>query len=58
MLRIQIELHRLGAAAGLLLSFYLTFVESYSSLTPVNLLIFLLMWLVPTPLIGSNVDRY
>ena len=34
------------------------FMESYSSLTPINLLVFLLMWLVPTPLIGGNVDRY
>ena len=48
----------LGAGVGLLLAFYLTFMESYSSLTPINLLIFLLMWLVPTPLIGGNVDRY
>ena len=49
---------RLGSGAGLLLAFYLTFMESFSSLTPVNLLIFLLMWLVPTPLIGGTVDRY
>ena len=48
----------LGSGAGLLLAFYLTFMESFSSLTPVNLLIFLLMWLVPTPLIGGTVDRY
>ena len=39
----------LGALAGLLLAFYLTFVCSYSSLSAVNLLVFLVMWLVPTP---------
>ncbi|MBP3521424.1 MAG: hypothetical protein J6J87_08795 [Oscillospiraceae bacterium] len=48
----------LGGIAGLLLAFYLTFISAYDSLTAANLLIFLLMWLVPTPLIGSNVDRY
>ncbi|MDE6107683.1 MAG: hypothetical protein K2F83_03275, partial [Oscillospiraceae bacterium] len=48
----------LGGIAGLLLAFYLTFVAAYDSLTAVNLLVFLLMWLVPAPLIGSNVDRY
>ncbi len=43
----------LGAVAGLLLAFYLTFVCSYASLSAANLLVFLLMWLVPTPLIAG-----
>ena len=48
----------LGALAGLLLAFYLTFVCSYSSLSAVNLLVFLVMWLVPTPLIAGMVNKY
>ena len=44
--------------AGLLLAFYLTFVCSYASLSAANLLVFLLMWLVPTPLIAGMVNKY
>ena len=47
-----------GAAVGVLLAFYLTSVGAYSSLSPSNLLVFLFMWLVPTPLISGWVDRY
>ncbi|NCE63162.1 hypothetical protein D1159_00855 [Pseudoflavonifractor sp. 524-17] len=47
-----------GAAAGILLAFYLTFAEAYASLAPANLLVFLLMWLVPTVLISNWVNRY
>ncbi len=49
---------RIAALAGLLLAFYLTFVCSYSSLSAVNLLVFLVMWLVPTPLIAGMVNKY
>lgn len=56
--RLSAVLACLGGIAGLLLAFYLTFVAAYDSLTAPNLLIFLLMWLVPAPLIGSSVDRY
>ena len=48
----------LGAATGALLAFYLAFVAAYRSLTAVHVLIFLVMWLVPTPLISGWVDRY
>ena len=48
----------LGAVAGLVLAFYLTFVGSYASLSAVNLLVFLVMWLVPTPLITGLVNKY
>ena len=48
----------LGAVAGLLLAFYLTFVCSYASLSAGNLLVFLIMWLVPTPLISGMVNKY
>ncbi len=47
-----------GSAVGALLGFYLTFVAAYESLTPTSLLVFLLMWLVPTFLISGWVDRY
>lgn len=47
-----------GSAVGALLAFYLTYVAAYNSLTPLNLTLFLLMWLVPTPLIAGWVDRY
>ncbi len=47
-----------GAVAGLLLAFYLTFVCSYASLSAANLLVFLVMWLVPTPLIAGMVNKY
>ncbi len=56
--RLSAVLCCLGAAAGALLAFYLTFVAAYDSLTAVNLVVFLLMWLVPTPLIAGWVDRY
>ena len=47
-----------GSALGVLLAFYLTFVASYSSLSPANLLIFMVLWLVPTLLISGWVNRY
>ena len=47
-----------GSVVGLLMSFYLTFVSAYASLSPVNLLLFCLLWLVPTLLISGWVDRY
>ena len=56
--RMSTLLSCLGSAVGLLLAFYLTYVAAYQSLTPLNLTLFLLMWLVPTPLIGGWVDRY
>ena len=56
--RLSAVLACLGSVAGALLSFYLTFVAAYASLTPFNLTVFLLMWLVPTPLIAGWVDRY
>ncbi len=56
--RISALLACAGAFAGVLLAFYLTFVGSYVSLSPANLLVFLLMWSVPTPLIAGWVNRY
>lgn len=48
----------LGSCVGVVLAFYLTFMAAYDSLTPFNLLVFLLMWMVPTVLISHWVDRY
>ena len=56
--RLSAGLCCLGAVVGLLLTFYLTFVSAYDSLTPLNLLVFLVMWLIPVPLISGWVDRY
>jgi len=47
-----------GSAMGALLAFYLTFVAAYASITPINLLVFLAAWLVPTFLISGWVNRY
>ena len=48
----------LGAALGVGLAFYLTSVAAYASMTPLNLLIFLLLWTVPPILISGWVNRY
>jgi len=47
-----------GAVLGLLLTFYLTFVAGYSSLSPFNLLVYLVMWTIPTLLISGWAKRY
>ncbi len=56
--RLSAFLSCLGSVVGTLLAFYLTYVAAYQSLTALNLTLFLLMWLVPTPLIAGWVDRY
>lgn len=43
---------------GLALSYYLTTVQAFVSLTPTNVLLFLALWLIPTLLISGNVNRY
>lgn len=48
----------LGSLVGALLGFYLTFMAAYASMTAMNVMLFLLMWLVPTALISNWVDRY
>ena len=47
-----------GSAVGLLLTFYLTSVDAYHSLTPAALLVFLLAWLVPVLVMSDWVGRY
>lgn len=47
-----------GAALGLCLTFYLTSVGAWGSLTPVNFLVFMLAWLVPELLLAGWVNQY
>ena len=56
--RTSAVLASLGAVVGLILAFYLTFVGAYASLSASNLLVFLIMWLVPTPIISGMVNKY
>lgn len=48
----------LGSVSGVLLTFYLTVGLSFFALSPVNLLIFQFMWLVPVYLISGWVNQY
>ncbi len=45
------ELALFGSAAGTLLAFYLVFQARYNLLTPLNLILFLLLWAVPVLLV-------
>ena len=56
--RFNAVLASLGALAGVLLGFYLTYVRAFASLEVLNLLIFLVMWLVPVFITSANVDKY
>ena len=47
----------LGSAAGALLSFYLTFLSEFSLMTPMALLIFLLLWMLPVLLLSGGCSR-
>ena len=48
----------IGSTIGVLLAYYLTSVDAYGSLSPLNLLIFLLSWLAPIWFLTSWVPRY
>ena len=48
----------LAAAAGLLLCYYLTGIGGYASLTPLRLLLFQLLWLLPTLLLAGQVKHF
>ena len=56
--RISSTLSVIGSIIGVLLAFYLTAQMAFTSLSVLSLLVFLLMWLVPTLLISSWVNRY
>ncbi len=48
----------LGSAIGLLLAAYLVSVSAYGSLSPLNLFVFLMMWLLPVWFLSGWVDRF
>ena len=48
----------LGSAVGLCITFYLTSLAAYSSLTAANFLVFMAAWLVPEALIANWVNQY
>ena len=56
--RLSAVLSCVGSAIGLLLACYLTAAEAFASISPVNLLIYLLMWTVPSWLIAGWIDQY
>jgi hypothetical protein len=56
--RLSAILAVLASAAGVLMSFLLTSVLAFDSLSPLTMMIFLLLWSVPTLAIGGAVDRF
>ena len=48
----------LGSCAGVVVTFYLTFVDAYWSLSPAAFLVFLLGWLAPTLVISDWANRF
>ncbi|MBR4099312.1 MAG: hypothetical protein IKK44_04910 [Clostridium sp.] len=47
-----------GSVVGLLLVYYLTSVQAFLSLSPLNLMVYMLLWLLPVWVLTSGVDRY
>lgn len=56
--RLNTILTLLASAVGLILSFYLTFIAAFASLSSLNMLLFLLLWLVPNLLLSVTVDKF
>ena len=48
----------INSVLGVLLAFYLTYVQAFSSITVLNLLVFMVGWLVPAVLVARGVNRY
>ena len=48
----------IGSALGLVLAAYLTSVSAFTSLSPLNLLVFMLIWLAPVWFLSGWVHRY
>lgn len=57
-MRISMLLSYLGGAAGLLLTYYLTSVASYGTLTPFYMLAYGVLWLLPTLLLSGSVKHF
>ena len=53
-----VGLSLLGSAAGTLLAFYMAFLGKYSLMTPLALLAFLLLWVLPVLLMSDWAGRY
>lgn len=47
-----------GSVLGMLICFYLTYIAAYDAASPFHLLLFLLMWTIPTFLISGWVNRF
>lgn len=47
-----------ASVVGALLGFYLAMMGAYYSLSPLNILFFLVMWLIPILLISNSVDQF
>ena len=56
--RLSAALAAVGSVVGVMIAFYLTSQMAFGSLSVVNLLLFLLLWLVPTLLISGWVGKY
>ncbi len=56
--RLSMILSYLGGAAGLLLTYYLTSTASYGTLTPLYMLIYGVLWLLPTLLLSGSVKHF
>ncbi len=48
----------IASGVGAILTFYLTFIAAYLSLSAFNMMLFLLLWLVPNLLISAVVDKF
>ena len=53
-----LALSLLGSAAGTLLAFYMAFLGKYALMTPLTLLLFLLLWVLPVLLLTDWAGRY
>lgn len=56
--RLNAALGCIGSVLGAALACYLTSVSAYASISPINLLLFLLLWLIPSWFITGWVDQY
>ena len=56
--RLSLLFSLLGAAVGVFLTFYLTFIGAWDSLTPASFLVFMAAWLVPELLVAGWVNQY
>lgn len=56
--RRSLTLTLIHAVVGLLLTFYLTYVGAFASLTPVNFLLFMVLWLIPELLLANWTNQY